>query len=155
MSVLRAALLLDLGLLLPQPAVLLADAMEPPTLPHPPALRLHPTESTAAPPTQPLGGRIGQPAALPVPRVGSAPDTRLLGGAAGATGPSAPLGNGSRGQLASAPPEDPSKYAFYNVKRYRVLFNVDTADVLWRMFHAVLLFFKGDFLEYVGGNPDL
>lgn len=47
------------------------------------------------------------------------------------------------------------RYAFYNIKRYRGLFNVDTADVLWRLFHAVLLFFKGDFLEYVGGNPDL
>ena len=47
------------------------------------------------------------------------------------------------------------RYAFYNIKRYRGLFNVDTSDVLWRLFHAVLLFFKGDFLEYVGGNPDL
>lgn len=55
----------------------------------------------------------------------------------------------------SHPPTALARYAFYNIKRYRGLFNVDTADVLWRLFHAVLLFFKGDFLEFVGGNPDL
>ncbi|EFN54309.1 hypothetical protein CHLNCDRAFT_24956, partial [Chlorella variabilis] len=43
----------------------------------------------------------------------------------------------------------------YNIKRYRGLFNVDTSDVLARLMHAVLLFFRGDFLEYVEGNPDL
>lgn len=140
------------------PAVPLAGAPTPPaasSAPQPPVppTSLAFTASTAAPPTS-LGGRIGQPVD-PVPRVGSAADTALLGRSS--PGPSAPLAGGptSSGTLAAAPPEDPSKYAFYNIKRYRGLFNVDTSDVLWRLFHAVLLFFKGDFLEYVGGNPDL
>lgn len=96
-----------------------------------------------------------------MPRVGSAADAALLGGG---PGPSAPLGGaggagGSSGSLAgagsAAAQEDPSKYAFYNIKRYRSMFNVDTSDVLSRLLHAVLLFFKGDFLQHVGGNPDL
>ena len=49
----------------------------------------------------------------------------------------------------------PRSYPFYNIKRYRGLFNVDTSDVLARLFHAVVLFFKADFLEFVDGNPDL
>lgn len=90
----------------------------------------------------------------PVPRVGSAADQALL---AGSPGPSAPLGgNGSSaGGPAGSAPEDPSTYAFYNIKRYRGLFNVDTSDVLARLMHAVLLFFRGDFLQYTDGNPDL
>lgn len=90
-----------------------------------------------------------------MPRVGSAADQALL---AGSPGPSAPLGgNGSSaaGGLAGAPQDDPSKFAFYNIKRYRGLFNVDTSDVLARLMHAVLLFFRGDFLQYTDGNPDL
>lgn len=107
-----------------------------------------------------MSGRVGQASSSgaapvsPVPRVGSAADQALL---AGSPGPSAPLGgNGSTsGGPAGAPQEDPSKFAFYNIKRYRGLFNVDTSDVLARLMHAVLLFFRGDFLQYTEGNPDL
>lgn len=93
-----------------------------------------------------------------MPRIGSAPDTRLLNSSPGAG--SAPLDGGGAGGTAAGgpagqPTDDPSKFAFYNIKRYRGLFNVDTSDVLARLMHAVLLFFRGDFLEYVEGNPDL
>ncbi|KAL4458629.1 hypothetical protein ABPG75_013494 [Micractinium tetrahymenae] len=119
------------------------------------------TESTAAVPSaSSMGGRVGQPSSSgaapvsPVPRVGSAADQALL---ASSPGPSAPLGGngGMAGGPAGAPQEDPSKFAFYNIKRYRGLFNVDTSDVLARLLHAVLLFFRGDFLQYTDGNPDL
>ncbi|KAI3435959.1 hypothetical protein D9Q98_002017 [Chlorella vulgaris] len=121
------------------------------------------TESTTAlPSSQSLSGKVGQPAS-PVPRIGSAADTRLL---SSSPGPSARLDGGSGGgsglpggnaggAAGRALEEDPSKFAFYNIKRYRGLFNVDTSDVLARLMHAVLLFFRGDFLEYVDGNPDL
>lgn len=98
---------------------------------------------------------MGAPAAgsaSPVPRVGSAADTALL---SSSPGPSAPPPGGAAGGPAGAPQEDPSRYAFYNIKRYRGLFNVDTTDVLARLMRAVLLFFRGNFLEYCGGNPDL
>ena len=144
-------------------AVPAAAAPAHPPLP-PPLPTRHPSaESTALPPSQGLSGKIGGQPVSPVPRVGSAPDASLLlGGPDGSPGPtSANLnggggGLGSAGGAAGAPlQEDPSKFAFYNIKRYRGLFNVDTSDVLARLFHAVVLFFKGDFLEYVGGNPDL
>lgn len=122
------------------------------------------TQSTAAPPpASAMSGRVGQPApgaapVSPVPRVGSAPDTALLSNSPGPS--SAPLGGsggagGTAGGPAGAAQEDPSRFAFYNIKRYRGLFNVDTTDVLARMFRAVLLFFRGDFLEYTDDNPDL
>lgn len=104
------------------------------------------------PSSQALTGKVGQPAS-PVPRIGSAADTRLLSSSAG---PSAPLnGGGAAGGAAGSPPEDPSKFAFYNIKRYRGLFNVDTGDVLARLTRAILLFFRSDFLEFVDANPDL
>lgn len=51
--------------------------------------------------------------------------------------------------------DDPSSYPFYNIKRYRSFFNVDTSDVLQRMFASTVLFFKGNFLEAVSERPDL
>jgi hypothetical protein len=122
----------------------------------------HAESTTALPSSQSLSGKVGQPAS-PVPRIGSAADTRLL---SSSPGPSARLDGGSGGgsglpggnaggAAGRALEEDPSKFAFYNIKRYRGLFNVDTSDVLARLMHAVLLFFRGDFLEYVDGNPDL
>lgn len=87
-----------------------------------------------------------------MPRIGSAADTRLL---SGSSGPSAPPNGGAAGSSAGQPPEDPSKFAFYNIKRYRGLFNVDTSDVLARLTRAILLFFRSDFLDFLGANPDL
>ena len=52
-----------------------------------------------------------------MPRLGSAVDTTLLAGHPSSSAP-APTNGGE--------PEDPSKYAFYNIKRYRTYFNVDT-----------------------------
>lgn len=80
----------------------------------------------ADPSSQPAGdfsGKIG-PAPSPVPRVGSAPDTTLLlpGGVPRSASPGPAVG----GSGVPGEPEDPSKYAFYNIKRYRTYFNVDT-----------------------------
>lgn len=92
-----------------------------------------------------VGGRMG-PAVPAVPRLGSAPDTSLLMGNAPELSAPAPTG---------PPEQDPSSYPFYNIKRYRTYFNVDTEEVLQRAFRAVAMFFKGDFFDHVGGNPDL
>lgn len=51
--------------------------------------------------------------------------------------------------------EDYSMYPVYSIKRYRGYFNVGTGDVLYRILRSVLYFFKGDFLDHIGGNPDL
>ena len=91
----------------------------------PPArARAEPTSSAAA---ASLSGKIG-PAPSPVPRVGSAPDTTLLlpGGAPRSGSPGPAAGVPAAGAPPGAEPEDPSKYAFYNIKRYRTYFNVDT-----------------------------
>ncbi|GAB4821950.1 hypothetical protein N2152v2_008996 [Parachlorella kessleri] len=96
-----------------------------------------------------LTGRIGP--ASPVPRVGSAPDTTLLlGSQPRSTSP------GPAPVAAPQPPEeDPTKFAFYNIKRYRTFFNVDTTEVLQRIFWSIILFFKSDFLDNISSNPDL
>lgn len=102
-------------------------------------------------------GRIGT--LIPqVTRLGSSPEgASLLEPGAPS---SAPIQGGGGGRGAgSAPPgppiEDPGSYAFYNIKRYRTFFNVDTDEVLGRMFRAVAFFFRGDFFEHVGSTPDL
>lgn len=51
--------------------------------------------------------------------------------------------------------EDYSSYPVYSIKRYREYFNVGTSDVLSRILRSVVYFFKGDFLDHIGGNPDL
>lgn len=51
--------------------------------------------------------------------------------------------------------EDYSAYPVYTIKRYRRYFNVATSDVLGRIVRSVLYFFKGDFLDHIGDNPDL
>lgn len=56
---------------------------------------------------------------------------------------------------AGLPVEDPSSYPFYSIKRYRTYYDVDTEQVLGRMFRAVALFFKGDFVDHINSNPDL
>lgn len=51
--------------------------------------------------------------------------------------------------------EDYASYPIYSIKRYREYFNVGTSDVLHRIVRSVVYFFKGDFLDHIGGNPDL
>lgn len=134
------------------------NGVVPSALPAGPSGRAEPatlafTETTAA--VSPVSGKLG-PAPVPAaaPRSGLAPDTALLlvAGAASSALPSlqhsrsAPAGLGAE--------EDPSKFGFWNIKRYRTHFNVDTQDVLARIFRAVALFFRGDFLESVP-NADL
>lgn len=51
--------------------------------------------------------------------------------------------------------EDYASYPMYSIKRYREYFNVGTSDVLHRILRSVVYFFTGDFLDHVGGNPDL
>jgi protein YIPF1/2 len=121
--------------------------------------------TTSVAPSRDMSGKIGGPVQgsnnVPsLPRVGgpsAVPDTtRLLGQGVQF---SAPVGGSNGGRRASSPPdlptEDPSSFPFYSIKRYRTYFNVDTDEVLSRIFRAVALFFKGDFIDHVGGNPDL
>lgn len=130
-----------------------------PPLPSTTNARVLPFTTSVASPQHDIKGTIGpaSPTAVtnqprqqqPPPQVhryGSTPDTNLLLNNAGSS--SAPV--------STAPvDEDPSTYAFYNIKRYRTYFNVDTDQVLQRVFRAVALFFKGDFFDHIGGNPDL
>ena len=113
--------------------------------------------TTSVAPSRDISGKIGSStstaATVPaVPRVGAAaPDTaRLLGAGAPSSAPIAPITPAD-----GLPLEDPSSFPFYNIKRYRTYFNVDTDEVLSRIFRAVALFFKGDFFDHVGDNPDL
>ena len=87
-----------------------------------------------------------------------------FGGASGTNGRDVPFSMpDTRSELPSAgmegpgglPQEDFSSYSMFNIKRYREYFNVDTEDVLLRLYRSVIFFFRGDFLEQTGGNPDL
>ncbi|KAF8065746.1 yipf1 [Scenedesmus sp. PABB004] len=98
----------------------------------PAAAPLQFTESTLNA-SLPVSGNIGRP--------GTAPQ------AGGAPPPAA----------ASLPgdPDDPASYPFYNVRRYRPLFNVDTKDVVWRVGSSFLGPFKPDFMAVTLSSPDL
>jgi hypothetical protein len=115
---------------------------------------MDPFTTSVAPPSRDISGKIGGPTQINVPSTVVPDTTRLLGQGALSSAPI--TGNGGR---ASSPPdlpnEDPSSFPFYSIKRYRTYFNVDTDEVLSRIFRAVALFFKGDFNDHVGGNPDL
>lgn len=123
--------------------------------------------TTSVAPTRDISGKIGGPTQsnVPsVPRVGGASGTSVVPGTArllgqGALSSALAGGTGGSNSRASSPPdlpsEDPSSFPFYSIKRYRTYFNVDTDEVISRIFRAVALFFKGDFIDYVGGNPDL
>ncbi|EFJ53065.1 hypothetical protein VOLCADRAFT_102690 [Volvox carteri f. nagariensis] len=56
---------------------------------------------------------------------------------------------------ASTPKEDYTKYPFYNVRRYREYFDVDTKDVLWRVGNSMIGAFRPNFMEVTMKNPDL
>lgn len=103
---------------------------------------------------QDVSGRIGPGSAPfqgPPARLGSGPPSYGVSLLPAGAPPSLPLpGRGGPADI-----EDPTKYPFYNVRRYRTYFNVDTGDVLGRIFRAIALFFKGDFHEFISPNPDL
>lgn len=52
----------------------------------------------------------------------------------------------------NAPSPTPS---IFSIERYKLLFNVDTSDVLDRLLASTAFFFRGDFLEKTEANPDL
>mmetsp|Transcript_7301 Transcript_7301/g.15949 ORF Transcript_7301/g.15949 Transcript_7301/m.15949 type:complete len:386 (-) Transcript_7301:351-1508(-) len=53
------------------------------------------------------------------------------------------------------PPEDYSKYPFYNIRKYRPYFDVDTREVVWRVVSSFIGAFKPDFMEVTHERPDL
>ncbi|KAG2437829.1 hypothetical protein HXX76_005448 [Chlamydomonas incerta] len=53
------------------------------------------------------------------------------------------------------PRDDYTKYPFYNVRRYREYFDVDTNDVLWRVGNSMIGVFRPNFMEVTMKNPDL
>jgi hypothetical protein len=111
------------------------------------------TESTAQ---KTATGRIGAPLPRLAPEPAIAPSGR--GSAMPASPPPALLGAAPPAGSADSdagPAQDPSSYPFYNIKRYRRYFNVDTEEVGRRTYRAGALFFKGDFLDLVSDNPDL
>ncbi|KAI8476789.1 MAG: hypothetical protein J3K34DRAFT_516364 [Monoraphidium minutum] len=69
--------------------------------------------------------------------------------AAAAAGPSGGAGAPLPGD------DDPSRYALWNVRRYRSFFNVDTNDVVWRVGSSFLGPFKPDFMAVTMASPDL
>lgn len=83
---------------------------------------------------------------LPPPLSSPPPEAVLLTPPGGPT--SAPYDGGASGY------EDWSSYPLYSIKRYRWLFNVDTDEVMQRLFRSVALFFRTDFLVRVDSNPD-
>ncbi|GIL46113.1 hypothetical protein Vafri_3174 [Volvox africanus] len=68
--------------------------------------------------------------------------------------PQVPTSGGDAGGNAG-PKEDYTKYPFYNVRRYREYFDVDTKDVLWRVGNSLIGVFRPNFMEVTMKNPDL
>ena len=138
------------------------SAAPPPPPPQRP--QQHPLPFTTSVPAQSVTGKIGPPSGTStvpsVSRLASAPDTaRLLpsstGSGGGGGGGNTNNNTNSSSSPAGLPIEDPSTYPFYSIKRYRTFFNVDTDEVLHRIFRSVALFFKGDFFDHISENPDL
>lgn len=67
------------------------------------------------------------------------------------SGPPPPTGAGGQ----NANKEDYTKYPFYNPRRYREWFDVDTTDVLWRVGNSMIGVFRPNFMEVTMKNPDL
>ncbi|KAG2497391.1 hypothetical protein HYH03_004547 [Edaphochlamys debaryana] len=75
-------------------------------------------------------------------------------GVPGAPPPGPGAGPGA-GAGEHTPREDYTKYPFYNVRRYREYFDVDTKDVLWRVTNSMIGVFRPNFMEVTMKNPDL
>ena len=48
--------------------------------------------------------------------------------------------------------EDYAKYAFYNIRKYRPYFDVDTKEVGWRVLSSFIGAFKPDFMDKASGS---
>eukprot|EP00878_Enallax_costatus_P014212 GHUV01014866.1.p1 GENE.GHUV01014866.1~~GHUV01014866.1.p1 ORF type:complete len:289 (+),score=77.15 GHUV01014866.1:98-868(+) len=92
----------------------------------------------------PVTGNIGRPATAPT-----------AAGAAAAAGNSRPGTAPAANHSLPGDPDDPNQYAFYNVRRYRPYFNVDTKDVLWRVGSSFIGPLKPDFMAVTMTSPDL
>ncbi|GLC34136.1 hypothetical protein PLESTB_000841300 [Pleodorina starrii] len=94
-------------------------------------------------------GRSDDPASSSLPGAAGAPFTQPLNPQV--PGGAAPVGAGGGGGAR----EDQTKYPFYNVRRYREYFDVDTKDVLWRVGNSLIGVFRPNFMEVTMKNPDL
>lgn len=122
----------------------------PTSTPSPPAAAFVPTTASVPP--------VNTVPAIPPVSNNSRSALLLPGGptSSSSSAPPLPLPAPSSSAAAGGPAgDDPKSYPIYSIKRYRTYFNVDTSEVLKRMFAAVILFFKGDFLESINDNPDL
>jgi hypothetical protein len=78
------------------------------------------------------------------------PSAGLVSGGSGGSG-----GDGRPSSPAPAPaPQAPGNYSWYQIEYYRYLFNVDTKEVLQRLFKS-LIPWPPNFIEIVRSNPDL
>jgi len=102
-------------------------------------------------------GNIGGPQKGPVPPA-AGPSGNRDDGHFGASQQGQPQGaaqNDSRPLLGGdRPKEDPSKYPFYNVRRYRPYFDVDTKEVLWRVCNSFIGAVRPNFMQVTQERPD-
>ncbi|GFH10679.1 Yip1 domain-containing protein, partial [Haematococcus lacustris] len=98
-------------------------------------------------------GMAGQGSPGPMP---SRPDDGFFGATQQGQQSSAPAASDARPLLAGdRPPEDPNKYPFYNVRRYRPYFNISTKEVLWRVGNSFIGAFRANFMQVTQEAPDL
>ncbi|KAL6762784.1 hypothetical protein V8C86DRAFT_2510863 [Haematococcus lacustris] len=101
----------------------------------------------------PGSGMAGQGSPGPMP---SRPDDGFFGATQQGQQSSAPAASDARPLLAGdRPPEDPNKYPFYNVRRYRPYFNISTKEVLWRVGNSFIGAFRANFMQVTQEAPDL
>ncbi|GBF89718.1 hypothetical protein Rsub_02888 [Raphidocelis subcapitata] len=140
----------------------------------PPDLIVHEQTPDAVVPAVPVGGAPAAAAsgraaaALPVAPAAAAPAAaaplQFTDSQLSSTHVTGNMGSGSRPGTSGAPStsapvlpvdDDPSRYALWNVRRYRAFFDVDTKDVVWRVGSSFLGPFKPDFMEVTMTSPDL
>ncbi|PNW70507.1 hypothetical protein CHLRE_17g722700v5 [Chlamydomonas reinhardtii] len=92
------------------------------------------------------GASSSVPGGMPFPQQQQQPYSAGDGAPSGGM----PGAGGERGHR-----EDYTKYPFYNVRRYREYFDVDTTDVLWRVGNSMIGVFRPNFMEVTMKNPDL
>ncbi|KAG1661604.1 hypothetical protein FOA52_000779 [Chlamydomonas sp. UWO 241] len=92
-------------------------------------------------------------------RIGAAPAPSdravLMPAGVASSGTAGPPGSAVGGSAAMPGAEDASKFAVWNIRRYRPYFNVDTQEVLWRVTSSLIGAFKPDFMAKTAEQPDL